>query len=55
MKFSVGYQLFKDDSFIDEIIKYKDNISEVYLQSGAKIKKLDKVLKQKHVDRVRKM
>lgn len=34
MKFSVGYQLFKDDSFISEIIKYKDNISEVYFSWG---------------------
>jgi len=30
MKFSVGYQIFDDDYFIDKIIEYKDSISEVY-------------------------
>lgn len=34
MKFSVGYQLFKDESFINEIIKYKAGISEVYFSWG---------------------
>ena len=30
MKFSVGYQLFSTDEFVDKIIEYKDSISEVY-------------------------
>lgn len=30
MKFSVGYQLFPDDSYTDEIIKRQSSISEVY-------------------------
>lgn len=34
MKFSVGYQLFEDESFINEIIKYKENIAEVYFSWG---------------------
>ncbi len=34
LKFSVGYQMFTDDTFIDEIIKRKDDISEVYFSWG---------------------
>ena len=34
MKFSVGYQLFSDDYFIENIIKRKDLISEVYFSWG---------------------
>ena len=34
MKFSVGYQLFDDDVFIDKIIEYKESISEVYFSFG---------------------
>ena len=30
MKFAIGYQLYKDESFVDAIIRNKDNISEVY-------------------------
>ncbi len=34
MKFSVGYQLFSDTNYIDEIIKRKDAVSEVYFSWG---------------------
>ena len=34
MKFAVGYQLLRDNSFIDSIIKRKENISEVYFSWG---------------------
>ena len=34
MRFSVGYQLFDDELFIDKIIEYKDSISEVYFSFG---------------------
>lgn len=34
MKFSVGYQILPDDNFINEIIKYKDSIFEVYFSWG---------------------
>jgi len=34
MKYSVGYQMFSDDCFVDEIIKYKDSLSEVYFSWG---------------------
>jgi len=34
MRFSVGYQLFKNYDFIEDIIRYKNNISEVYLSWG---------------------
>ncbi len=34
LKFSVGYQLFSDDDFIKEIIKRKNDISEVYFSWG---------------------
>lgn len=34
MKFSVGYQLFSDDTYINEIIKRKDSIYEVYFSLG---------------------
>ncbi len=34
MKFSVGYQLFGDDSLVDAICRYKDFISEVYFSWG---------------------
>ena len=34
MKFSVGYQLQKDDYFISNIIERKDSISEVYFSWG---------------------
>lgn len=34
MKFSVGYQLFQDNEFLDRIIRYKDHISEVYFSWG---------------------
>lgn len=34
VKFSVGYQLFKNDKFIDEIVKFKESISEVYFSWG---------------------
>lgn len=34
MKFSVGYQLFDDGEFIERIIKYKNDISEVYFSFG---------------------
>lgn len=34
MKFSVGYQLFPDNYFIENIIKRKDSISEVYFSWG---------------------
>jgi len=34
MKFSVGYQLLPDTYFIDEIIKRKEHISEVYFSWG---------------------
>lgn len=34
MKYMVGYQLMQDDSFIDEIIKYKEHIYEVYFSWG---------------------
>ena len=34
VKFSVGYQLFKNDEFIDEIVKFKESISEVYFSWG---------------------
>ena len=30
MKFAVGYQLYKDGSFVDAILRHKDRISEVY-------------------------
>lgn len=30
MKYSVGYQTFSDDSFVDEFVKYKDSISEIF-------------------------
>lgn len=35
MKFSVGYQLFSDSYFIDNIIERKDHISEVYFSWGS--------------------
>ena len=34
MKFSVGYQLFEDFEFVEKIIEYKDQISEVYFSWG---------------------
>lgn len=34
LKFFVGYQLFSDADFLDLIIKYKENISEVYFSWG---------------------
>lgn len=34
MQFSVGYQLFLDDDFIDAIIKHKERIYEVYFSFG---------------------
>ena len=34
MKFSVGYQLLPDTYFVDEIIKRKEHISEVYFSWG---------------------
>ena len=34
MKFSVGYQIFDDGEFIERIIKYKNDISEVYFSFG---------------------
>ena len=34
MKYSVGYQMFPDNSFIDEIISLKDHIEEVYFSWG---------------------
>ena len=34
LKFSVGYQLFGDSDFLDSIIKYKDDIYEVYFSFG---------------------
>ncbi len=34
MKYMVGYQIQKDSSFVDEIIKYKDSIYEVYFSWG---------------------
>ncbi len=34
MKFSVGYQLYKDSEFINKIIEYKANIYEVYFSWG---------------------
>ncbi len=34
MQFSVGYQLCTDDDFLNTILKYKDNIYEVYFSFG---------------------
>lgn len=34
MKFAVGYQMSKDDCFLENIIKRKNNISEVYFSWG---------------------
>ena len=34
MKFSVGYQLFENNDFINEIVKFKESISEVYFSWG---------------------
>lgn len=34
MKFAVGYQLFDDNGFVEEIIKRKDAIAEVYFSWG---------------------
>ena len=34
LKFSVGYQLYKDSEFINKIIEYKANIYEVYFSWG---------------------
>lgn len=34
MKYSVGYQIFPDNSFIDEIIFLKDCVEEVYFSWG---------------------
>ena len=34
MKFAVGYQLFPDSYFIDNIIRRKEGISEVYFSWG---------------------
>lgn len=34
MKFSVGYQLFNDDGYIDSIIQHKESIGEVYFSWG---------------------
>ena len=34
MKFSVGYQMMKNDALIDKIISYKESISEVYFSWG---------------------
>ena len=34
MKFSIGYQLHPDNSYIEEIIKRKDSVSEVYFSWG---------------------
>ena len=34
MKFSVGYQLFEDNEFLNKVIEYKDSISEVYFSWG---------------------
>lgn len=34
MKFSVGYQLFSDDTYIDKIIEHRESISEVYFSWG---------------------
>lgn len=35
MKFSVGYQLFDDNEFINKIIEYKNDIHEVYFSFGS--------------------
>ena len=34
MKYFIGYQLFKDYSFVESIIKRKEHISEVYFSWG---------------------
>ena len=34
MKFSVGYQLFSENDYLERIIAYKDHISEVYFSFG---------------------
>lgn len=34
LKYSVGYQMLSDNSFINEIIRYKDSIKEVYFSWG---------------------
>lgn len=34
MKYSVGYQMIEDDTFINEIIKHRDCIEEVYFSWG---------------------
>ena len=34
MKYSVGYRMFEDSSFTDEIIKYKNHVNEVYFSWG---------------------
>lgn len=34
MKFSLGYQLFPDDIFVDKIISLRDKVSEVYFSWG---------------------
>ncbi len=34
MKFDVGYQLYPDNYYVDEIVKRKDSISEVYFSWG---------------------
>lgn len=34
MKFSVGYKILQSDNFINDIIRYKDHISEVYFSWG---------------------
>ena len=34
MKFSIGYQMTEDESFVDTILKYRDRVYEVYFSFG---------------------
>lgn len=35
MRFSVGYQMMHEPSFLDEVLRWKENISEVYFSWGS--------------------
>ncbi len=52
LKFSVGYQLFSDDIFMDKIIALKDGISEVYFSWGDFPNGRNNQLKQKELNHI---
>ena len=52
LKFSVGYQLFNNDLFIDKIIDHKDSISEVYFSWADFPNGRNNQLKQKELNPV---